>query len=313
MSVMSPKEDKYPLPDSLRPPEWDDFLGHTDQRDALRDALDAARREGRLPPHALLWGLPGTGKTSLARLVLNGVGKGQVIFCARLNDYQLVAALRETHSGVLVLDELHMLPKAAQHILLPVLEHGELHWGGERRQLYVCVLGCTTERHRVLPTLRDRFLIDLYFGPYSTEEIAAILERTARRIAITLSPTVAQALASHSRGIPRLALRLLLRARDRAAGEALSPAAIEQALHDLGYTDGLLREEVRYLLALARSQGRASYETLRLTLGLSRDELSGIESYLLNAGLIFISPSGRTLTLSGWEKAGELIATKGGK
>jgi len=300
---------------SIRPATLDEFVGQRQLRDNLRVFIDAARSRREALDHVLFFGPPGLGKTTLAQIVARelAVGfratSGPVI--QRAGD--LAALLTNLQPrDILFIDEIHRLAPAVEEILYPAMEDFQLDLiigeGPGARSIRIdlppfTLVGATTRSGLITRPLRERFGIPLRLLFYEPSELALILARGARLLALDLTAEGAAEIARRARGTPRVAMRLLRRIRDFAAVNGWTSV-------DAGTADkALLRLEVdhcgldamdrRYLRRIAEHYGGGpvGVETMAAALGDQRDVLEEvIEPYLLQQGFVQRTPRGRMLT-----------------
>jgi Holliday junction DNA helicase RuvB len=326
---------------SLRPLALTEFIGQQKLRENLAVFIQAARNRGEALDHALFYGPPGLGKTTLAQIVARelGVGfratSGPVI--VRAGD--LAALLTNLQPrDVLFIDEIHRLSPAVEEILYPAMEDFQLDLiigeGPAARSVRIdlpkfTLVGATTRLGLITTPLRERFGIPLRLNFYNAVELEEIVRRGAGLLNFDLTADGAGEIARRSRGTPRVAGRLLRRVRDFAA--VAKTGRVDAKLAD----DALNRLEVdkigldamdrRYLRAIADDYGGGpvGVETLAAALSEQRDTIEdAIEPYLIQQGLLQRSPRGRLLTLNGYRHLGltpsksteaqlELLATSG--
>lgn len=298
---------------ALRPRHFDEFVGQTRTVSNLRTWIDAARRRGAALDHVLLSGPPGLGKTTLAHLVAAGMGAVLKITSGpaleRAGD--LVGLLTGLSPGdVLFVDEIHRLPRPVEEYLYSAMEDlvvdVVIDQGPAARSVRLSVapftlVGATTREGLLSHPLRSRFGIVEKLSPYAVDEVALILARSAVRLGVRLDDTAADALAERSRGVPRVANRLLRRLRDVAELENdghICPAVVERGLAMLGIdTLGLEDMDRRILTSLARSGGPTGLKTLAVAVGEEEDTLEQVyEPHLIRLGFLERTPRGRQLT-----------------
>ena len=307
---------------ALRPQTFDDYVGQDSIKANLKVYVEAARRRGEALDHALLFGPPGLGKTTLAQILARelGVGfratSGPVI--AKSGD--LVAILTNLEANdVLFIDEIHRLPPAVEEVLYPAMEDyavdiviGE---GPAARSVRLdlapfTLVGATTRAGLLATPLRDRFGIPLRLDFYTPETLSTIVMAAGRKLGVPMTADGAVEIATRARGTPRIALRLLRRVRDfaEADGTQIDRAAAASALARLEIDeDGLDALDRRYLDALVRtySGGPVGADTLAAALSEARDAVEDvIEPYLMQKGYVARTPRGRVAAPLAYSRLG---------
>ncbi len=300
---------------TLRPRRLADFVGQDHIRETLQIAIAAARGRGEPLDHVLLFGPPGLGKTTLAHIIAHEmdvsirVTSGPAI--ERPGD--LAAILTGLQPGdVLFIDEVHRLPRAAEELLYPALEDFQLDIvlgkGPAARSIRLrlppfTLVGATTRYALLSAPLRDRFGAVYRLDFYSEEELAAIVRRNAGVLGVEIDEEGTREIARRSRGTPRIANRLLRRARDyaqvRAGGVITGPVA-RQALEQLR-VDPLGLDEVDHKLLRTIVEkfagGPVGIETIAAAISEDPDTIMEVyEPYLMQAGLLQRTPRGRVAT-----------------
>ena len=308
---------------TLRPKTLDDYCGQERIRENLRVLIQAARTRNEPLDHVIFSGPPGLGKTTLAGVVANEMGaklhttSGPAI--ERTGD--LAAILTNLEEGdILFVDEIHRLNHQVEEVLYPAMEDFFLDIvigkGPAARSIRLdmprfTLVGATTRTGLLTGPLRDRFGISYRLDYYSVEELARIVERSARILDVEIDAQGAAEIASRSRGTPRLANRLLKRVRDYAQVKAEGRITWEVASEALTFFEidemGLDWMDVKILTALTKTfRGRpVGLTTIASAVGEDPSSLEDVyEPYLLQSGLIIRTPQGRQATQLAFEHLG---------
>jgi Holliday junction DNA helicase RuvB len=319
----APRPDEREVEESLRPSRFDEFTGQTRVVENLKTWIRAARAGERPLDHILLTGPPGLGKTTLAHLVAAEMGARIVPTSGPVLERpaDLAGILSKLGRGdVFFIDEVHALKKLVAEYLYSAIEDFRLDIaideGPYARTVRVplerfTLIAATTRSGRLLKPFRERFGVQERLVPYSADELATILERSARVLACRLEPAAGRAIASRARGTPRVANRLLARARDVALAEhktrSVTEAVALKGLKMLGVDDDGLDEVDRRILACVAAHGGqpVGLKTIAIAVDEEDDTVEEVyEPYLIQQGLLSKTPRGRLLTDRGLVIAG---------
>lgn len=309
---------------ALRPKRISEYVGQSDIKESLGVLIEAAA--GRQEPleHVLLYGPPGLGKTTLAGVIAHEMGASLTTTSGpaieRAGDLASIMT-NLAADDILFIDEIHRLPRVVEEILYPAMEDRKLDIvlgkGPGARSVRLdlepfTVIGATTKIGSLSSPLRDRFGATYQLAFYADSEMQQILERSAGILGITAEPAALQILAGRSRQTPRVANRLLRRARDWAETRGTGAITTDAAAASLKLEgiDGLgLDATDRRLLETVIEKFRGGPVGLGTLAAATSEDTETIESvyepYLIQQGLLERTPRGRAATTAAYEHLGQ--------
>jgi len=297
---------------TLRPTTWDEYVGQEKIKGNLRIILEAAKKRNESADHLLFSGPAGLGKTTLAYLVARELG-GMVKTTsgpALEKAGDLAAVLTNLNPGeILFIDEAHRINPMIEEVLYPAMESRKLHLvvgkGPSARTLSLdlppfTLIAATTRENLLSQPLRSRFGATLRLGFYEHDDIKKILGRSAGILNVDATPEAVAILARASRGTPRIANRLLRRARDYAEVHGAKKVDADAALKTLEMLEideaGLEPQDRRLLMTIIEkfNGGPVGVNTIAAALSEERGVIEDIyEPYLMTLGFLQRSSAGR--------------------
>jgi len=315
---------------SLRPRSFDEYVGQSTVVENLKIAIDASRRRGEPLEHVLFYGPPGLGKTTLAALIARDMGRalrptsGPTLEKPK----DLVGILTSLEEGdILFIDEIHRLGRVVEEFLYPAMEDFQIDFVVDRGAYAKTIklplkrftlIGATTRAGMLSAPLRERFGIMHHLDYYSVEELRRIVLRSSEVLAVPIDGDGATAIASRSRGTPRIANRLLRRVRDyaevRAGGRITSEVAAEALRREGVDESGLDRLDRAFLRTIVEQYrgGPVGIAAIAATLTEDAETLEDVvEPFLLKQGFVVRTASGRKATPLAYAHLGAHYAAQG--
>jgi Holliday junction DNA helicase RuvB len=320
---------KGDIDEPLRPRNFDDFVGQEKVKDNIKVFVEAAKLRECSLDHTILYGPPGLGKTTLAKIISNELGRTIKMTTANAVEKQgdLMAVLTSLEEGdILFIDEIHRLKKNLEEVLYSAMEDFKVDIiigeGTGARTLRITLphftlIGATTRMGALSGPLRSRFGIIERLDYYDPESLKRILDRSSRLLKINIDTEGISEISNRARGTPRIANRLLKRISDFALVKG-------QTIIDRGFADfALLKLEVdgkgldamdRKILQVIIENYKGGPVGISAIAAAVSEEVDTIEDvyepFLIQQGFINRGPRGRMASNISYEHMGYPVKDK---
>lgn len=321
-----PNQEEMAYEINLRPRCLDDFVGQEKIKENLKVFIAAAKMRAEPLDHALFFGPPGLGKTTLATIISNELGVNIKTTSGPVMEKSgdLAAILTNlSDRDILFIDEIHRMPRVVEEVLYPAMEDYKLDiiigQGPNARTLKLnlprfTLVGATTRTGLLTSPMRDRFGVICRLEFYNPEELKKIVSRSARLLEIEIKDDAAIEIARRTRGTPRIANRLLKRVRDFAQvkGDGIIDMEITMAALIAMDVDQLGLDEIdRKLLITLMDKfngGPAGIDAIAAAMREDKETIEDVyEPYLLQEGLIERTARGRLATRLAYAHLGKSL------
>jgi len=313
-------DDERGLENVLRPQTLDDYVGQDKMKESLRICIEAAKQRGDSLDHAIFYGPPGLGKTTIAHIIAKEMGAAlrstSGLVLAHAGDLAAILTNLQEYD-VLFIDEIHRLPASVEEALYPAMEDYQLDLvigqGSAIKTVKLdlprfTLVGATTRAGALTSPLRDRFGLVYRLEFYSPSELQAIVTRSAGVLGVEIDQDGAAEIARRARGTPRIVNRLIKRIRDyaqikadgritkRVAQDGLAWVGIDEA----GFDD--MDRKILLTIIEKFNGGPVGVESLAAAVQEDKGTIEDVyEPYLIQAGFLDRTGRGRQVTKLAFE------------
>lgn len=313
-------DDERGLENVLRPQTLDDYVGQEKMKESLRICIEAAKQREDSLDHAIFYGPPGLGKTTIAHIIAKEMGatlrstSGLVL--AHAGDLAAILTNLQEYD-VLFIDEIHRLPASVEEALYPAMEDYQLDLvigqGSATKTVKLdlprfTLVGATTRAGALTSPLRDRFGLVYRLEFYSPSELQAIVTRSAGVLGVEIDREGAAEIARRARGTPRIVNRLIKRIRDYAQIKAdgrISKRVAQEGLAWVGIDEAGFDDMDRKILLTIIDKfngGPVGVDSLAAAVQEDRGTIEDVyEPYLIQAGFLDRTGRGRQVTKLAFE------------
>ncbi len=308
-------DDERGLENVLRPQTLDDYIGQEKMKESLRVCIEAAKRRREPLDHAIFYGPPGLGKTTIAHIIAREMGASlrstSGLVLAHAGDLAAILTNLQEHD-VLFIDEIHRLPASVEEALYPAMEDYQLDLvigqGPTIRTVKFdlprfTLVGATTRAGALTSPLRDRFGLVYRLEFYSPSQLEAIVTRSAEVLGVGIDQAGAAEISRRARGTPRIVNRLIKRLRDYAQIKAdghITKRVAQEGLAWIGIDEAGFDEMDRKILLTIIDKfngGPVGVESLAAAVQEDKGTLEDVyEPYLIQAGFLDRTGRGRQVT-----------------
>lgn len=318
---LSPQEKQFEK--ALRPKVLTEFSGQDDIVDNLFVFIQAAKQRNEALDHVLLHGPPGLGKTTLSHIIASELGANLRMTSGPVIEKpgDLAGLLTNLQQGdVLFIDEIHRLNTVIEEYLYSAMEDYRIDImidsGPSARTVQISLqpftlVGATTRLGLISAPMRARFGITFHLDYYDVPTLEKIISRSATILDVPITEKGRHAIASRSRGTPRIANSLLRRVRDFAQIKGTGVIDEEIAIHGMNALRvdeyGLDEMDNRILSSIIHkfNGGPVGITTIATSVGEDPGTIEEVyEPFLVMEGFIQRTPRGREATPKAFKHLG---------
>jgi Holliday junction DNA helicase RuvB len=313
---------------NLRPLMFDDYIGQEKIKKQLKVFIEAAKIKKKPLPHTLLFGPPGLGKTTIAEILANELGKKIVFTSAPAIEKggDLASLIMELKNGdILFIDEIHALKKVFEELMYPAMEDFSLDitvgGNGESKIMRIptaefTLIGATTRPGLLSNPFRDRFTITQGLEYYTISELELIIARSASLLSLKIENKATSEIANRSRGTARVANNLLKMVGDYAIVKnkgLINYDVAKEALDDFDIDDiglDVIDRKILHAMLYVYKNKPVGVKNLATYVGEDKETVeSMVEPYLMQMGLLARTDRGKMLTDLGISYVNEKLSS----